>query len=310
MLISKRSSKIVSHNNAFRSKNDNVNTFYHYLSSRLNASPKSSTVINILSRRNIVKFATGSILVLPLLGEIYARSGSPNMTGILSSLFEPDKLESWRSAQSITLVYHGAGGQDVNTDALINTLKNSSQANHLVKMIDWSEDSQDTLKASFSGSKIGRAIACKLSEVVDASDSGPLISVHLIGISVGAFAANSCVQELDRKLSEQGNRANVNVQLTLLDPFSQRGVLGIGYGNSEFGKGANYAQQYLNTDDPVPSTNSALKYCAVTDVTDIRPQNIFGHDWPLIYYTKSLDKSSNSMIPQDQRRPRGSIISI
>ena len=123
------------------------------------------------------------------------------------------------------------------TDALINTLKNSSQANHLVKMIDWSEDSQDTLKVNFIGSKISKAIACKLSEVVDASDSGSL-SVHLIGISVGAFAANSCVQELDRKLSEQGNR---DVQLTLLDPFSQRGVLGIGYGNSEFGKGANYA---------------------------------------------------------------------
>ena len=246
------------------------------ITTRLHSSPDSNNAITIFSRRNILKIASGSLLALPLVGEIYARTGSPNLKEILLNTFGSTASESWRSTRNVTLIFHGAGGQDSNTDALIYTLKNSSDTNDLVQMVDWSDDSKDTLQASINGEKVGRAVARKLIEMFDLGIRGPS-SVHLIGISVGAFAANSCVQELNSKLTEKGNRENVDMQLTLLDPFSQRAILGIGYGNSEFGKGANYAQQFLNTDDPVPSTNSALKYCAVTDVTNLRPQNLFGH---------------------------------
>ena len=43
--------------------------------------------------------------------------------------------------------------------------------------------------------------------------------------------------------------------------------------------------QLSNLSDPVPSTNDPLPSCAVTDVTKVRPSNIFGHDWPLVYYS-------------------------
>jgi hypothetical protein len=81
-----------------------------------------------------------------------------------------------------------------------------------------------------------------------------LKTIHLIGISVGSFAANAAAVEC--KASPKDKRPFI--QLTLLDPFTQRGIFDFGYGNRVFGKSADYAQQYLNTDDPVPSTNAPL----------------------------------------------------
>ena len=60
-------------------------------------------------------------------------------------------------------------------------------------------------------------------------------------------------------------------------------------------------------DDPVPSTNSIVSHCAVTDVTNVRPVEIFGHDWPLVYYSK-LDNVG--MVPLKDQRSRGDILKI
>ena len=186
-------------------------------------------------------------------------------------------------------------------------------------MIDWSALSSNILQASFSGQRVGREAARRLLERCcnggNASSSSKgtcnLKRVHLIGISVGAFAADEACAAIKSQLGE-----NVTCQLTLLDPFQQRGVIGTGYGNANFGKTADYAIHYLNTDDPVPSTNAPLtKYCVVVDITKLRPEEIFGHDWPLVYYSGIEKRRGNTggglgfgFVSEEDRLAPGTVI--
>jgi len=244
------------------------------------------------NRRKIISGILGSFIGLPIVAELYARSGSLHP---ISGLDEPSG--GWDQVRVATLVFHGAGGQDKYTDELMRQIKSigyKKGRNFYGAMIDWSKDSQNTLQASFNGQNLGKEIAEKL-----LSKARNIQKLHLIGISVGSFVADACTMHI--KLNS--NRSDIYIQLTTLDPFAQRGVLGIGYGNRYFGKYADYSQQYLNTDDPVPSTNKPLLQSACIDVTSLRPEGIFGHDWPLVYYSRSPECG---MFVKD-KLPRGSV---
>jgi len=132
-----------------------------------------------------------------------------------------------------------------------------------------------------------------------------LRSVHSIGISVGAFASQAfaatiCeLRDNDRSIdTTSGDAQNQNdphyVRLTLLDPFCSRGIWGWNYGATQFGTGGiDYAEQYLNTDDPVPTTNYPLPLCACVDVTGaleresfVLPEEETMHCWSLVYFAR------------------------
>ena len=287
----------------------------------------------LLNRSNLLKaFAlagAGAIAIVPLALEGYARSGSvQSALDIFQSSSDGESSDGNGSTgitndtKDITIIFHGAGGQDSNTDELLKVLRSGSARNSFVKMVDWSKDSADILKASIKGSSIGKTLGNQLKDILQKQSesssnsatetSTEIRNVHIIGISVGAFSANEMVQTLDSTL-HPSLRRNIFLQLTLLDPFQQKAVLGFKYGKDNFGKGADYAQQLLNTDDPVPSTNDSLPYCATTDVTSLRPSEVFGHDWPLIYYTDELkgngDAAASSlgfgMVPPKMRKKIG-----
>ena len=141
-------------------------------------------------------------------------------------------------------------------------------------------------------------------------------NIHIIGISVGAFAADAAVNRLRKYLDQRSPSSSsppVRLQLTLLDPFTQRGVLGVNWGTRNFGKNADYAQQFLNTDDPVPSTNEPCDSCAVWDVTRTERRkgeegDVFGHDWPLVHYTKY--ESNVGMVEEGDRKGRGTVTQV
>lgn len=142
--------------------------------------------------------------------------------------------------------------------------------------------------------------------------------------SVGAFAADAACSEYralwsststSSTSSESTGYPRPTLQLTLLDPFTQRGVLGPGYGSRNFGKSADYAQQFMNTDDPVPSTNEPCGGCAVWDVTGARERgeggngDIFGHDWPLVYFSRYW-KGGVGMVPEGERKGKGAVTKL
>jgi Lipase len=338
-------------------------------SSNNNDNNINSKRLFFMTRQKFLVAVQSFVLASPLLVEIYSRLGSifPN-TQLPSGqdLIMPSSEGNvdWNNVRHITLVFHGAGGQDVYTDELMKNLKDlsrdneensrrgsdsdsttarsaittssSSSSSNYCQIIDWSNYSTNLFQASFNGEAIGRNVAKYLSRKATNVET-----VHLIGISVGAFAANMAASEWKQKQQEEeeeDSRSIMNsrggsqkttttttaaavpvVQLTLLDPFTQRGIWGFGYGNRNFGasKNIDYTHQYLNRDDPVPSTNEPLQYAVCYDVTSIRPAEIFGHDWPLVYYARHLtvkeDNAKRSVVgivPRDQRKPPGQVITI
>lgn len=285
------------------------------------SSSGAPVVLAATIRRNILAGIGGSILSLPLLGEVYSRLGSRDVASLVfgddhRTLGDDDDLtdEQWQDMEEVTLVFHGAAGQDQYTDELMTNLRaKCAGKTQYAAMIDWSALSSNILQASFNGQRVGRETARRLLERCNDSTANArhLKAVHLIGISVGAFAADEACATIKSQLG-----VSITCQLTLLDPFQQRGVIGTGYGNANFGESADYAVHYLNTDDPVPSTNEPLtQYCGVVDITKLRPESIFGHDWPVVYYG-GIEKRRNGagdggvfgIVPENDRLAPGTVI--
>ena len=57
----------------------------------------------------------------------------------------------------------------------------------------------------------------------------------------------------------------------------------------------------MNTDDPVPSTNSPLKNAACYDVTGSsrRDQDVDGHSWPLVWFARHAPNVG--FVPEGER---------
>ena len=143
-----------------------------------------------------------------------------------------------------------------------------------------------------------------ISESVKVIPKG-LRNLNLIGISVGAFAADSCSKYYHATFNGADDADNLkpaNVHLTLLDPFTSKGIFGYGWGMRNFGKSlesskfpsllkselaADVFDVYLNSDDPVPSTNDPIDNAYNFDVTKsaskasfLPPEGQSMHSWP------------------------------
>uniref|UniRef100_A0A7S2E4S3 Uncharacterized protein n=1 Tax=Helicotheca tamesis TaxID=374047 RepID=A0A7S2E4S3_9STRA len=207
----------------------------------------------------------------------------------------------------VTIIFPGAGGPDDLTAELEANLRSSAVTSGddgvspLVTTFDWSDNRGSVFTAAFDGEAVGEAVAESLLESLEGGSSSEgsdecveLRSVHSIGVSVGAFAANEMAQTIyqrTRLLSSKNGPPHV--RLTLLDPFCSRGVWGNGYGATNFGHNVDYAVHYLNTDDPVPTTNDPLPLCVCVDVTGAKERDDFElpegetmHCWPLAYYSR------------------------
>lgn len=248
--------------------------------------------------RNLFLLSLGGVLVsLPPLLEIYSRLGATK-SDFPSELFPPPQSGNWDDVEHATLVFHGSGGQDQYTDNLMSKLQTSKNSEYS-SMIEWSQFSSNILQASFNAQRIGREAGAQLMQ-----KASNLKTIQIIGISVGAFGADAASTEIKSTTTE---KKLPFVQLTLLDPFTQRGIFDVGYGNRTFGKSADYVEQYLNTDDPVPSTNAPLDDTVCFDVTNLRPDDVFGHDWPLVYYAQS---GKVGLVAPEKRLKRGTLIVV
>lgn len=237
--------------------------------------------------------------------------------------------------KDIVLIFPGAGGPDQFTDALEKKIiqcdleagvtsdsfvhqvqPKEQRQKRFVRVLDWSKYRGSIISAAYDSEAVGEGIveACfqyfkTIAKTADNNDEKKnsnnelcFRSVHCIGISVGSFGANQCAQ-----LMKEMNLSS-NVRLDLMDPFTQRGITCNFYGSQNFGRNVDMACQFLNTDDPVPSTNDALPFCATIDVTQsierenfIPPQGESMHTWPLVYFTKfsyesEVDSKSGNIV--------------
>jgi hypothetical protein len=181
--------------------------------------------------------------------------------------------------QNVVLIFPGAGGPDQNTESLKKQIeitdKKKSIHDRKVYVYNWLKWRGNFIRASFDSQKVGQEVCTDLGQ-------RDISSLHVIGISVGAFAADSCAKAYKATKSNTGK-----VRLTFLDPFTSKGIFGYGWGNKYFGRSADYVENYINTDDPVPSTSDPLQEAYNFDVTNSKMKKSYApkegdsmHSWP------------------------------
>lgn len=181
----------------------------------------------------------------------------------------------------LLIIAHGNGGRAGGWPArMIRRIEAVGLNGWDLHAVDWEEGAGHVLTASRSGTRIGRDLAHTLVEHGD-----PYRVIHLIGQSLGAFVVQGFVDGY----TASGGRALIHT--TFLDPFLIRGIVGFGYGVRHFGRGSDFAENYVVLHDHIPGTNRSLKHAFNFELDALVPQSIRergGHFWPVNYYRDSI----------------------
>lgn len=197
--------------------------------------------------------------------------------------FEPARPHS--SHNCAVILFPGARGVDNDTLFIEREFIGASDVSFCC--YDLKKERGNLLTAAFVGQRVGRQAANEFAQNLPDLHSQENATVHVIGISVGAFAADSFTKTVKTLFP----KTTIRTRLTLLDPFTSRGVFAWSYGAKYFGTGADYCEVYLNTDDPVPFTNKPLPNACTFDVTHAAERRTYQpepgssmHSWPAAYF--------------------------
>ena len=233
-----------------------------------------------LTRGQIFSGIGGCVAALPFACEAYARAPPWRSDALPKLVIDAER-------DDVVLVLHGAGGPDANSRRIVDAMQKRYIKAQVVEYV-YTPFVGNQLQAPFNAMRVGDHLA---EELLLNSAAPTRRRVHIVGISVGAFAAD----RLATRLAADGRCEQV--KLTLLDPFTARGLLGLvrpesAYGVNNFGRAPRVVtESVFNRDDPVPSTNLPLR-CAVNfDITNAATRTRFTplpgdnlHSWPAAWY--------------------------
>jgi hypothetical protein len=151
----------------------------------------------------------------------------------------------------------------------------------------WSPWSDNILRAAPHAERIGTLLGRELAA------APRLARLHLVAHSAGAYMLDPLCEAWRGARAAAGG-GPVTVRMTFLDPIGLRGLFERGWGAREFGRCADAAEAYINTDDSAPATDRALRHARTVDVTHApgRERAADGHRWPIEYYLRELSAAS------------------
>jgi hypothetical protein len=225
--------------------------------------------------------------------EVYARAPAG---------FEVRPLHLQAGTHRIVLIFHGRGGAEEPTiRALAERLASlaGGQAGIEVVRYIWSPHSDTRFRSAVNGARVGAALGQELARLPELS------YLHLIGHSAGAYPMEALCEAL------RAAGRTVQVEMTFLDPIGFAGSFDTGYGARNFGRCADYAEVFINTDDAVPATHKAFRHAWNIDVTHSPERAGYdggGHRWPARYYLDHLTSAALSPGGRDHgAHPRGAV---
>jgi hypothetical protein len=229
-----------------------------------------------------------------VLGLAAAAASSPLTAGAtLPKKFLAPPILLAQEGASLTLVISGSAGPDIYSHTISDALKEIGQPN--VVDLDWrtnrAGDSWSIFSSALSAGANGRLYGSEVGREIGSMRPD---AVHVIAISAGAFAGDALVVNVRRAWP------SAYLRLTVLDGFTADGALSAladdadAPGLASFGVDADYAEAFINADDPVPSTTLPLRQAANFDVTGSALRARFEpllaergdslHLWPAAYY--------------------------
>lgn len=246
------------------------------------------------SARKVIGYAAGLALAGIVAFDLYARAPAD---------FAVPPLGLDRGTRSAVLLFHGSDGRDepalISLEQRMRELAGGSPPPAVVRYI-WSPWSDARFRAGANGAHLGQVLGAELAGLPE------LRSIHLVGHSAGAYPLEPLCEAL-----RAGTDRAVRIEMTYLDPIGFRGVVDTGWGARSFGACADYAEAFINTDDPVPATNAPLARAWNVDVTDVAsplrtPGD--GHRWPVRFYRDHIGAAdANGAAHSHDERPRGAV---
>eukprot|EP01038_Epipyxis_sp_PR26KG_P011277 gene11277-15129_t len=275
--------------------------------------PWSFPTLSRPDRRNLKLLFLLGLISIETSSEIFVRIPQAVLYGSTPTPIIRDNL------RDISIIFPGANGPDMYTDTLATSIRTNDIKNNInrdVYVYDWLKWRGNFIRASFDGQAVGRTVCSQLAR--DEINSGSNIKhVQAIGISVGAFAADSCIKAYNREIRPETVPPG-STRLTLLDPFTSKGIFGYGWGLTHFGKTATVVEDYLNRDDPVPTTSDPLQLAYTIDVTEsesknsLFPKDESTHSWPVMYlathWTTETNGKGELVFPTQEAEPQGAIV--
>ena len=238
----------------------------------------AGTARRLPSRGILLRGLGAAAVAIPLATETYSRA-PPTWR---AQTLPPLRVEA--GVQSLAIVLPGAGGPDANVERIVRALRQRDGKGTAV-MYDWSSFVGDSLRAPYNAQRVGEHLGTEVARLAG------LRRLHVVGVSVGAFAADALLDTLARL-----RPGAVFTKVSFLDPFTARGIAGLArpgsaYGLGKFGSSADEAECIFNTDDPVPSTSRPLRLAANLDITDAAARTNFVplpgdslHSWPAAWF--------------------------
>lgn len=182
------------------------------------------------------------------------------------------------------LLIHGSGGREEPTllvlEEALNRVAGAASGTAIVRYV-WAPWSDARLRTHPNGARVGERLGEELAGLPG------LESLHLIAHSAGAYVLEPLCASY--RARAPGHRARIT--MTFLDPIGFRGPLDPGWGARTYGRCADDAEAFINTDDPAPATAAVLRHARTTDVTADPGRKNFrggGHRWPVQYYSDRL----------------------
>jgi len=208
--------------------------------------------------------------------------------------FEVRPLALQPDTRRLVLLFHGSGGRDEPTMiALEDHLRGlpAAGAGPVILRYVWSPFSDARLRAYANGTRVGARLGEELAALPQ------LESIHLIGHSAGAYVLEPLCAAFRAGTDGQPGR-RTRIEMTYLDPIGFRGPFDPGWGSRHYGRCADDAEAFINTDDPTPATAAVLRHARTMDVTNDPGRKTFrggGHRWPVQYYINHLTLSGGSV---------------
>ena len=243
----------------------------------------------------------GSILVLVVLAFAGLLAN-----GRMTDDFEVAPLDINADARVVVLLFHGSMGANMpiwdDMADRFSELIGDKPGLEIVNY-DWSAGADNMQRAGANAEVFARILGQELAGLKN------LTHVHMVAHSAGAYVLDG----LCRAYRERAPQ-DVHIEMTFLDPFGNRDIVDINRGNRTYGSCADYASAYINTDDPVPSTNSPLQNAYNFDVTGASGRDEFaemGHVWPLPYFFRALDEDLARPGARNHHNfPRGEVLVV
>lgn len=261
-----------------------------------------------MKRRLLITLAT--LAGLAIAADVYTRWPATVTAAHLA--LRPD-------TQHLILIIHGSFGREEPTlvalEARLGELTAALPDTQVLRY-RWSPWSDNILRADARGTRIGMQLGEQLGTYWR-SDRGPglgagsgarTVTLHLIAHSAGAYLLDPLCERLRRSLGNSPVR--LSIRMTFLDPIGLHGLLQRGWGAEHFGRCADEADAWINTDDPAPATDRWLRHAWNIDVTQAAGHEGFaggGHRWPVHYYLEQLRPQDLAFTtsPREGRTPGG-----